>query len=116
MQVHFHLFTGQRYVRPFDGTPPPMSLVADPELAVFPHPCPNWETHLLIGPRRPLPPLADLTPTDGPSLPKLIGPLPELDARFHLTARGYTLFIQEHEAMERRRLVLHIAAGQQTAA
>jgi histidine triad (HIT) family protein len=116
MQVHFHLFTGQRYVRPFDGEPPPMSLVAAPEPAVFPHPRPNWETHLLICPRRPLPPLADLTLANGPALPRLIDPLPELDARFHLTARGYTLFIQEHEATERRRLILHIAAGPQTAA
>jgi histidine triad (HIT) family protein len=115
MQVHFHLFTGRRYVRPFGGEPPAAGLVADPELAVFPHPCPSWETHLLICPRRPLPPLADLTPADGPALPRLIGPLPDLDARFHLTARGYTLFIQEHEATERRRLVLHVAAGPPTA-
>jgi histidine triad (HIT) family protein len=114
MQIHFHLFTGRRYVRPFDGEPPAASLVADLALAFFPHPRPNWETHLLILPRRPLPPPADLTPADGPALPRLIGPLPDLDGRFHLTARGYTLFIQEHEPVERR-LVLHIAAGPQTA-
>jgi hypothetical protein len=46
-------------------------------------------------------------------VPRLIAPLPGLDRRFRLTERGYTIFIQEHEPAERRRLTLHIAAGEQ---
>ena len=113
-QVHFHLFTDHHYVNPFAGQPPATlddALQADPATAVFPHPDPNWETHLLICPRPDLPPLAGLTEATEAAQRRLLAPLARLNARFDLTRRGYTVFIEE-AGPEAGRLLLHVTAGE----
>jgi histidine triad (HIT) family protein len=112
-QVHFHLFTGRQYANTFAGDLPGETIRDDPEVAVFAHPRPNWETHLLVCPRRRLPPLGDIAASADPTLRRLLAPLPGLNERFHLVRRGYTIFVQESDAAARERLVLHLVAGPQ---
>ncbi len=112
-QVHFHLFTDTHYVNTFAGNLPDETIMGDPDIAVFPHPRPNWETHLVIAPRRELPPLAEITAAAGPTLRKMLAPLDGLNEQFDLVARGYTLFIQETDPAARQRLVFHLVAGLQ---
>ncbi len=112
-QVHFHLFTDTYYVNTFAGDLPAETLPADPDIAVFPHPRPNWETHLLICPRRTLPPLVAITTAADTTLQKMLAPLKGLNEQFDLVTRGYTLFVQESDPAARQRLVFHLVAGHQ---
>jgi len=111
-QVHFHLYTDRHEVDPWPGAWPVAGPRDDAGLLVLPHPRPTWETHLLIAPEPALPSLTRLPAATLAHLPPLLAPLARLDDQHRLTARGYSVLIQEDDAPSRARLVLHVIAGQ----
>jgi histidine triad (HIT) family protein len=110
-QVHFHLYTDWHEVDPWPGGWPVAGPRDDAGLLVLPHPRPTWETHLLIAPEPALPPLTRLPAAELTRLPPLLAPLARLDERYRLTARGYSVIIQEDDLASRDRLALHVIAG-----
>lgn len=107
-QVHFHLNDDSSTV-PFDMAGGP-AVLATAAYTVF-QLAEESGLHLVIMPKEAQPPLSQWA-----SVPSYVIqhplPLTELEERFKLTARGFSIIIQESSQLEQSKLVFHVTAGE----
>jgi diadenosine tetraphosphate (Ap4A) HIT family hydrolase len=101
-QVHFHLFTGDRYALPLTIRPQHF-VYEDAGVIIAHHPSPSWELHLVVQARG-RPDLRSQLRGLAPGLLSVIA-----DAA--LVERGYTLLVQHEETHSPAPLTLHLIAG-----
>lgn len=103
-QVHFHMFSGERYVSSPDGDPPQL-LYEDDEIIGFNHPTPDWDVHVVIR----------LRPEVANGVYETASPLgriaTQLVSDLGLDRRGYTLVIQHDGGSYCRGLAFHVIGG-----
>lgn len=103
-QVHFHLFTGHDMVA--DGAAwerATRAVYRDQAIRVLEHPDPDWELHWVTRP---------VSADQAAYFRGVLQCLDPLDARFHLTQRGYSLVYQHRrKACDMEWPVFHIVAG-----
>jgi len=109
-QVHFHLFRGEALVNSFSGQSQKEKIYSSNIIDVVHHPCPNWETHIVIKPIKDIQPLSSLVECQS-AIEEIIKSFKMLNNQFQLVKRGYTVFIQEREIYEQQRLLFHLVAG-----
>jgi diadenosine tetraphosphate (Ap4A) HIT family hydrolase len=76
----------------------------------------RWRVHLLLRPRKRLPPFQCLSDADVAELASMLTCLPALDSRFRLTELGYALCFAPGFDSREEDLVVHIVAGESTTA
>jgi hypothetical protein len=67
--------------------------------------------HLVLVPMKLFPPLSTWEEADMERLSKLELPLAELEQRYTLTKRGFSLIFQESGTLENQQLVIDLTAG-----
>jgi diadenosine tetraphosphate (Ap4A) HIT family hydrolase len=97
-QVHFHLFTGERYVSAPAG-PPQVIIYEDADVVAYHHPAPQWAFHLVIEAR------------DGVAPAPLAMAAAHLVCHLLLEEHGYTLVVADGGRGYGRCAAVHLISG-----
>jgi diadenosine tetraphosphate (Ap4A) HIT family hydrolase len=109
LQVHFHLTGEQRYVEPLEEMPKEV-LLETPSFTVHMLSQANDKLHLVYIPKKDVPPLSQWQ-NENATQTNFSLSLNELEQRFGLVAKGFSLVFQEVSAFEQKRFVIHLVAG-----
>lgn len=108
-QVHFHLFTGQPMVRDPLPALPEEPCYQEGRLRLWKHPRPEWEWHFVLTPAAHSPAGDDETITG--YLSSVLRSIDELDARYGIVEKGYSLLWQSGGQQTGEWPVFHLIAG-----
>lgn len=81
-------------------------------LIAFPHPKPSHPVHILLVPKRKLPDLTAVSPTDLDFLADLVQITQELVVEFDLEKPGYTLLVNGGAYQDAPHLHFHLISGE----
>lgn len=107
-QVHFHLHQEKDELSGFDDALEPPLVLETTDFKVYQL---SEDLHLALVPKQQLPPLSKWQKSDIQELSQLELPLPELEQRYNLNSRGFSLIFQEESELERQQLMIHLTAG-----
>jgi histidine triad (HIT) family protein len=107
-QVHFHLHQEKDVLAGFEDVLEPPLVVETTDFKVYQL---AEDLYLALVPKQQLPPLSKWQKVDIQELSQLELPLPELEQRYNLNSRGFSLIIQEESELEQQQLIFHLTAG-----
>jgi diadenosine tetraphosphate (Ap4A) HIT family hydrolase len=109
LQVHFHLTGEERYVEPLENVPKDV-LLETPSFTFHQLSQATSNLHFVYVPKIDLPPLSKLTKDDVARINFSLN-LSELERRFGLAQKGFSLVFQEASSFEQKHFVIHLVAG-----
>jgi len=112
-QVHFHLNGERGAVAPLNHLPDSQALVLQTATYTVFNVTTAGGLHLIILPREPQPALSNWQTVPAYLVEHPL-PLTELEAQFDLTARGFSVVLQELSSLESAQLIIHVTAGELT--
>lgn len=110
-QVHFHLLTGERFVRPLPPSFAGETIYQDHTMQIVAHPNPTREFHVVIQPNTSVPPLTAFDSSYRPAVEAIGDALSHLVHKCDLLTRGYSLVIQESPDDQATGLLFHVISG-----
>jgi diadenosine tetraphosphate (Ap4A) HIT family hydrolase len=108
-QVHFHLNNEKEYVPAFASDTESSLVMKAKDFDVYQ--LTENPSHFVLVPKQFIPPLSAWQEADVQQLSEIQLPLLELEQRYTLSSRGFSLIIQEVSSLEQQRLIFHITAG-----
>ncbi|MGL4611961.1 MAG: HIT domain-containing protein [Trueperaceae bacterium] len=107
-QVHFHLYQKKAELTIETLSHSPLLSMEDFKVYQITE---EPKLHFVFVPTQPLPPLSQWQDLEAKQLAGLMLPLAELEQRYKLNARGFSLIFQESNRFENEQLVIHLTAG-----
>jgi diadenosine tetraphosphate (Ap4A) HIT family hydrolase len=109
LQVHFHLTGEQRYVTPL-GTTPNTLLLETASFSIYDYANTENKRHFVYVPKFNLLPLSKWQSDTAENVDFTLN-LAELDQRFQLVKKGFSLVFQEASGLEQNQFIIHLVAG-----
>jgi diadenosine tetraphosphate (Ap4A) HIT family hydrolase len=106
MQVHFHLTGEQCYVAPLESTP----LLETASFSIYDYTSTETKQHFVYVPKFNLLPLSKWQSDTAENVVFSLN-LAELDQRFQLVKKGFSLVFQEASGLEQNQFIIHLVTG-----